>query len=142
MEEQKAVNATGWSIIYILALLLGVFGIINLINTHTTNMISRGQEIGVFQAIGMTSKQLCTSLVMEGFINTLTATVVTILAGTPVSYIACMLADNSRISVYNFPWQASLIYFGVLLAVQLFLIFYDVRAISKTPVIERMRNTA
>ena len=142
LEEQKAVNATGWSIIYILALLLGVFGIINLINTHTTNMISRGQEIGVFQAIGMTSKQLCASLVMEGFINTLTATVVTILAGTPVSYIACMLADNSRISVYNFPWQASLIYFGVLLAVQLFLIFYDVRAISKTPVIERMRNTA
>lgn len=141
LEEQKAANATGWSILYILALLLGVFGLINLINTHTTNMISRGQEIGVFQAIGMTSKQLQVSLVMEGSINTLTATLITILAGTPVGYIACMLADNSQTAVYSFPWQASLIYFIVLLVVQLFLVFYDVRAISKTPVIERMRNT-
>ncbi|WIV12433.1 FtsX-like permease family protein [Proteiniborus sp. MB09-C3] len=142
LEEQKAANATGWSIIYILALLLGVFGIINLINTHMTNMISRGQEIGVLQAIGMTSKQLRASLVMEGFINTLMATMITILAGVPVGYMACTLADNSRTSIYNFPWQASLIYFIVLLAVQLFLIFYGVRTISKTPVIERMRNTA
>ncbi|WP_312372577.1 ABC transporter permease, partial [Lachnoclostridium sp.] len=143
VKERQAEFDRGWGMVFILALLVGVFGIINLINTNTTNMFSRKQELGILQAVGMTGKQMRTSLLSEGLINTFTATIITVTAGFPIGYMACFLVNKTiTTAAYSFPWQASLLYFATLLTVQLFLTVYNVWTISKSPVIERVNITA
>jgi len=105
-------------------------------------MFSRKQEIGILQAVGMTGKQMRISLISEGFINTLIATLITVAVGFPVGYMACRLVNEALTAVYGFPWQSAILYFVILLGVQLLLTLYDVRSISKIPVIERVNVTA
>lgn len=44
--------------VYIFIMFIGVFGIINLLNTLITNILTRKRELGVLQAVGLSSKQL------------------------------------------------------------------------------------
>jgi len=143
VEERQAELDTGWGMIFILALLLGVFGIVNLINTNSTNMFTRIQEIGILQAVGMTGKQMRISLMSEGLINTFAATLITVAVGFPFGYMACFLVNETiTTTVYSIPWQAALLYFSALLIAQLLLTVYDVWTLSKIPVIERVNVAA
>ena len=42
--------------VYIFVMFIGVFGIINLLNTLITNILTRKRELGVLQAVGLSSK--------------------------------------------------------------------------------------
>ena len=46
--------------------LLGFFGIINLLNTLITNILTRKRELGVLQAVGLSSKQLSKNVIDRG----------------------------------------------------------------------------
>lgn len=142
LEQREAELSVGWGMFFLLSLLLGVFGIINLINANTTNLFSRKQEIGMLQAVGMTGKQLRISLLLEGVANTLIATVITVLLGLPIGYMACFWVNENLLGMYNIPWQAALLYLAALSVVSLLLTVYDVWIISKTPVIERINIVA
>jgi putative ABC transport system permease protein len=139
--SRQAEFDAGWGLLFILALLLGVFGVINLINTNAATMLSRRHEIGIMQAIGMTGKQLRTSLMSEGLITTLTATLIAVILGFPAGYMACRLVNASLTAVYGFPWKSALSYFSVLLAGEALLTFYDVRVIQKDPLVERISRS-
>ena len=52
--------------VYIFVMFIGVFGIINLLNTLITNILTRKRELGVLQAVGLSSKQLSKMLLIEG----------------------------------------------------------------------------
>lgn len=138
VETRQAEFDLGWGMVFVLALLLGAFGIINLINTNAANMFSRKHEIGILQAVGMTKKQVRTSLFFEGFINTVVATVITIVIGLPLGYFICGFINESIIKIYEIPWQAPVTYFVSLLVVQLILTLYNVTMLSKEPVIKRL----
>src|SRR5699024_5815262 len=56
------------SVMLIVAICIACFSLINLINTTITNFLSRRQEIGVLQAIGLSKKQLAQMLCYEGII--------------------------------------------------------------------------
>ncbi len=44
--------------VYALAVFIGFFALINLINTFMTTFVSRQQEVGVLRPIGLSNKQL------------------------------------------------------------------------------------
>lgn len=48
--------------VYIFVMFIGVFGIINLLNTLITNVLTRKRELGVLQAVGLSGKQLSNML--------------------------------------------------------------------------------
>ena len=65
---------------------IGVFGIINLLNTLITNVLTRKRELGVLQAVGLSGKQLSNMLLMEGVFYTICVLILSILFGTVVVY--------------------------------------------------------
>ena len=52
--------------VYIFIMFIGVFGIINLLNTLITNILTRKRELGVLQAVGLSSKQLSKNVIDRG----------------------------------------------------------------------------
>ncbi|MBE6826452.1 MAG: ABC transporter permease [Ruminococcus sp.] len=51
-----------------LSIIVGLIGVLNFINTMMTSIHARQREIAALQAIGMTGRQLCTTLIWEGMI--------------------------------------------------------------------------
>ena len=58
-------------IVYLLSGMVAVISFLNMANTLVVSAVTRRQEFGVLQAIGMTSRQLNASLQGEGLIFTL-----------------------------------------------------------------------
>ena len=54
--------------VYIFVMFIGVFGIINLLNTLITNILTRKRELGVLQAVGLSSKQLSKNVIDRGLV--------------------------------------------------------------------------
>ncbi|AEV70012.1 ABC transporter permease [Acetivibrio clariflavus] len=50
----------------VLSFVIGLIGILNFINTILTSIFSRRKEFAMLQSIGMTRKQLCSMLMLEG----------------------------------------------------------------------------
>lgn len=57
-----------FGVMLIVAVIVVCFSFINLVNTTITNFLSRRQEIGMLQAIGLSKKQLIKMLCYEGLI--------------------------------------------------------------------------
>ena len=64
--------------VYIFVMFIGVFGIINLLNTLITNVLTRKRELGVLQAVGLSGKQLSNMLLMEGVFYTICVLILSI----------------------------------------------------------------
>ena len=64
-----------------MAVIVVCFSLINLVNTTITNFLSRRQEIGMLQAIGLSKKQLIKMLCYEGLMYSVFATLVTLVLG-------------------------------------------------------------
>lgn len=125
----------------IVAIIVVCFSFINLVNTTITNFLSRKQEIGMLQAIGLSKKQLIKMLRYEGLIYSAFATFVTLILGTGLGFV-CVQACKSMnpYFFYSFPWQVVLIYLAILVIVQMILISYTTGTLKKQSLVERMRE--
>ena len=71
---------------YGLTALIALISFMNMANTIITAIVTRKQEFGVLQAIGMTNGQLGRMLCEEGLFFTLGTVIVAIAAGLPLGY--------------------------------------------------------
>lgn len=133
---------TAFGVMLIVAIVVVCFSLINLVNTTITNFLSRKQEIGMLQAIGLSKKQLIKMLRYEGLLYLLFATLVTLVLGTGLGYI-CVQAVKSvnPYFYYSFPWLIILIYLAILLIVQMILISYTTGSLKKHSLVEQIRVT-
>lgn len=133
---------TAFGVMLIVAIVVVSFSLINLVNTTITNFLSRKQEIGMLQAIGLSKKQLIKMLRYEGLLYSLFATLVTLVLGTGLGYI-CVQAVKSvnPYFYYSFPWLIILIYLAILLIVQMILISYTTGSLKKHSLVEQIRVT-
>lgn len=83
--------------VYIFVMFIGVFGIINLLNTLITNVLTRKRELGVLQAVGLSGKQLSNMLLMEGVFYTICVLILSILFGTVIGYLLCTVFSSMSI---------------------------------------------
>ena len=102
---------------YGLAVIIGIFALINLINTLMTNLVSRQQEFGVLRSVGLSSRQLSKMLWAESFCYVLVTMAVTLTIGSVSGYVLCRIF--SQIGVlgklnYTFPLLPMLIFFTAL----------------------------
>lgn len=132
---------TMFGTLLIVAIIVVCFSLINLVNTTITNFLSRKQEIGMLQAIGLSKKQLIKMLRYEGLIYSVFAALVTLILGTGLGFV-CVQACKSMnpYFFYSFPWQVVLIYLMILVVVQMILISYTTGTLKEQSLVEQMRE--
>lgn len=129
--------------LYIIVGFIGCFGLVNLINTNVTNLITKKKELGVLEAVGMTRGQIGKMLFTESAYLTMGSFLVSIVFGTILSVFACT-AIGSRPGmayvVFRFPIAIILIYLAIVLAVQFLLTYSAKKMLAEQTVTERLRE--
>ena len=130
-----------FGVLLTVAIIVVCFSLINLVNTTITNFLSRRQEIGMLQAIGLSKKQLIKTLCYEGAIYSVFAALVTLALGTGLGFLSVQVVVKTMnpYFCYSFPWLVVLIYSAILLIVQFILISYTTGNLKKRSLIEQIR---
>jgi len=125
----------------IVAMIVVCFSFINLVNTTITNFLSRRQEIGMLQSIGLSKKQLIKMLCYEGLIYAVFATLVTLILGLGLGFLSIQAVVKTINPYFNYsvPWLVVLIYLAILLVVQFILISYTTGSLKKQSLVEQIR---
>ncbi len=121
---------------------IGLFALVNLINTLMTNLLTRQQEFGIFQAVGMTDGQLSRMISTECLCYMGVTVLFTISIGTLCGMGTVQLFKKMDLFgklTYHFPAAAMLIFAGVLFAVYLLFIPVAIRFLHRQTVIERIK---
>lgn len=128
--------------VYTFCVMIAFISFMNMANTMITGIVTRKQEFGVLQAIGMTNRQLSRSLWLEGTIFTLGTVAVSLLAGIPLGYGLFRygkLHAFAGLSVYHFPVWETVLLLGGLMVLQMVLSLCLSRNIKKESLVERIR---
>lgn len=122
--------------------LIALISFMNMANTMITGIITRKQEFGVLQAIGMTNRQLNKMLREEGLFFTLGTAVVAVAAGVPAGYALFSYgASHSWIGLheYHLPIAEIAAMVIALAVLQLILSFALSRNVKRESLVERIR---
>lgn len=131
--------------VYIFVLFIGVFGALNLLNTLITNVLARKRELGILQAVGMSSHQISKMLLTEGLLYTLGVFMLSISFGTLLGILVCKVF--SAMSVfgevsYHFPVWEMAGFFALMLIVQIAFSFVTIKQLRSQPLVEQIRELA
>ena len=121
-----------------------VFALINLANTLITNLLTRQQEFGVFQSVGMSDRQLSNMLSFECLYYVGITLLATLTLGTACSLAVCKVFDRIGMFgtlTYHFPAVQVLLFGAALLLVQGVFSVCAVRYTRKLSLVERIKAT-
>lgn len=127
---------------YLFMAIAGLIGFMNLANTMIINIITKRQEYGVLQAVGMTNKQLNISLQLQGLIFTLGTIFVSLVVGLPIGYLLFSYAKVNGVfgmNVYHIPFIPILAMILVVSFLQIVLSFVLSHNLKKATLVERIR---
>ena len=119
-----------------------VFSLINLANTLITNLLTRQQEFGVFQSVGMSDRQLSNMLSFECLYYVGITLLVTLTLGTACSLVVCKIFDQIGLFgtlTYHFPALQVLLFGAALLLVQGAFSACAVRYTRRLSLVERIK---
>lgn len=119
-----------------------VFSLINLANTLITNLLTRQQEFGVFQSVGMSDWQLSNMLSFECLYYVGITLLVTLTLGTACSLVVCEVFDQIGLFgtlTYHFPALQVLLFAAALLLVQGVFSACAVRYTRRLSLVERIK---
>ena len=119
-----------------------VFSLINLANTLITNLLTRQQEFGVFQSVGMSDRQLSSMLSFECLYYVGITLLVTMTLGTACSLVVCRVFDQIGLFgtlTYHFPALQVLLFAAALLLVQGAFSACAVRYTRRLSLVERIK---
>ncbi len=119
-----------------------VFSLINLTNTLITNLLTRQQELGVFQAVGMSDRQLSHMLSFECLYYVGITLLITLTLGTVCSLAVCKAFNQIGLFgtlTYHFPVLQVLLFGTALLLVQGVFSAWAVRYARRLSLVERIK---
>lgn len=122
--------------------IIGLISFMNLANTMIISIITRKQEFGILQAVGMTNHQLNISLQLEGFLFSFGTILIAFLIGTPLGYVLFSYGKSKQfygLNVYHFPFVEMCMIILLVGGLQLILSFLLSRNLKKESIIERIR---
>ena len=136
MEEMKLiVSLIGGTV----ALILGFIGIINVINTMLTSIISRKLEFSMLESIGMTKSQSKKMILFEGMYYIILTAVLVIPLGLVASFLAPMMFPiygGFKIGIYL---VSVIVAMSIISIIMLVVPLIGYRNISKESIVERLR---
>ena len=123
--------------LYLIALILFIFGIISLVNTSLTNLIVRKREFGLLEAIGMTSSQIKRVVLTEEIVYFIISAIIALVAGNIGGILICnYLERRSHCVELTLPIEISIIYIMSLVLVELIIIWYSFGRMKKESIVE------
>ena len=128
--------------LYALLFVDGIIGFMNMANTLITSIVTRKKELGILQALGMTTGQLGRMLQMEGLIFTVGTLLISLTLGNAAGYMLFLKCKNTGmigLNDYHFPMAEILVMAGILLMLQIILSALMSRKFKKDSVVERIR---
>lgn len=141
IETYKKSMAITSVLIYSLVIIIGVIGLMNLINTMITSIITRKRELGILQAIGLSDKQLVKMLQIEGLFYTVGALLITLTLGNILGYIAVIIFRNTGVSyaIYDYPLTQTIIMIVAITLVQILITYMVTNNFKKDSLVDRIR---
>lgn len=122
--------------------IIGLIGFMNLANTMIINIITKKQEYGILQAVGMTNRQLNISLQMQGLVFTAGTIFVALAVGLPAGYalfLYCKANEYFGVNVYHVPVLEIVCMTAAVALLQLTLSCLLSRNLKKESLVERIR---
>lgn len=141
IETYKKSMAITSVLIYSLVIIIGVIGLMNLINTMITSIITRKRELGILQAIGLSDKQLVKMLQIEGLFYTVGTLLITLTLGNILGYIAVIVFRNTGASyaIYDYPLTQTIIMIVAITLVQILITYMVTNNFKKDSLVDRIR---
>lgn len=128
----NALNITGYS----LSAIIFLIGIINMINSSFTSVIMRRREYAMYEAVGMTGRQLKIMMYVEGFMGSAVAGIMTLFIGIPLMQLLLNNIIKTNITI-NFEIAFVMFLFILIISAVTSLIAF--KKVSKAPLTERIR---
>ncbi len=133
--NKKTITAFGM----FLAAIVGLIGIANLVNTVTTDVMTRKLEYAAMQSIGMTGKQMERDIFTKYARYILTSVGLAVVFGSVLTYQAAGSPTFTGFSFWDFAWAfAILLLFSLLLCAAMARILRKV--MNRKSVVERLRE--
>lgn len=142
VEEWKSSMDLVSQAVYAFMIILGMVGILNLINTMIYSIHTRRKELGILQTIGMSEKQLMKMLQMEGIFYTIGTLIVSLGIGNICGYFFYIYAKNNgilSITTYHYPTLQTILLVLTVVIIQLALTCLVNQNYHKQSLIERIR---
>lgn len=142
VEEWKSSMDLMSQAVYAFMIILGMVGILNLINTMIYSIHTRRKELGILQTIGMSEKQLMKMLQMEGIFYTIGTLIVSLGIGNICGYFFYIYAKNNgilSITTYHYPTLQTILLVLTVVIIQLALTCLVNQNYHKQSLIERIR---
>lgn len=127
---------------YCLLIFIFAFSLLNLANTLITNLLSRQQEFGVFQSVGMSNRQLSKMLSFECCYYIGITILITLSLGTGCSLLICNIFNQVGLFgkiTYHFPAVQVLVFVAALIVVQIVFSVLAIAYSKRFSLVERIR---
>ena len=128
---------------YLILLLIGIIGFMNLINTMITSIVTRKRELGILQAIGLSDRQLVKMLRKEGMFFTAGTLALALVIGNLMGYLVFLYGKATgfmEVQTYHYPIWETLFLTAALVLGQLAITYLISRRIHKESLVDRMRT--
>lgn len=126
---------------YSLVIIIREIGFMNLINTMITSIITRKRELGMFQVVGLSNKQLVKMFQIEELFYTVGTLFITLTFGNVVGYIAYLVFKNSGAlyAVYTYPLIPTILLIVTITITQIVITHLVSNIFNKQSLIDRVR---
>ena len=138
---KNALHSTLFLIDLLLAFLF-IFALVNLINTLMTNLLSRRQELGILQSVGLSGRQLYQMLSLECLYYTIGTLLLTLLLGGASGAVLVRILSRLKLLGtlnYHFPLPEFLLFGAALLIVQIIYSQLALRYLKRQPLVEQIQ---
>lgn len=130
-------------LLYGLVAFIALFALINLLNTLMTNLLTRRQELGILQSVGMTGRQLTRMISAECLCYVGATLLITFSVGTACGIGVVQVFNQLGLFgqlTYHFPVTALLIFAGALFIVYGVFSLFAVHYLQKQTLVERIKT--
>ena len=139
-EEYKSLSNTIGIVGIVLAVILGLIGIMNFANTMVTSIIVRSRELAMLEAVGMTGRQQRHKLMKEGFTYFLLTMIVSVVISSILSVtVIRFLAKELEMFVWRFTLLPLVCCLPIMLGLIVIIPVIAHNRLSKRSVIDRLR---
>lgn len=124
---------------FALVSIIGLIGVLNTINTMNTSILSRKKELGMLEAVGITSKQLRKLFRIEGLYYSLASIGLSSILGTGISRILFSYLKEMYGPKYELPIIGVLVIAVIFIGVQLLITYNVERKLKKDSIVDKIR---
>lgn len=125
---------------YSIAGIMAALALFNYVNMMAAGIHNRAKEFATLESIGMTSRQICRMLRMEGIGYGVVSVMASLLVGIPFSYVARRGLSSYQSLPYAVPWVDSLVLYVVAVALCMAVPILIYRRTQNASVVERLQK--